>query len=751
MDIRTKIYLLVLTLLYSQTVIAIPLWSELPAQANNKYIHTRQLQVDHVQLQSVLSSADLPTAGQAAKTNGSAQIELPMPDGRQQVFNIVESPIMAAELSAQFPQIKTYRAIATNDASINGRLDIGPNGFHGYLFTPGGEVFIDPVVVSGQQEYYSYYKHDYVSNAKKEFSCGVQGKSSNATSGATSPLAEFKTAEFVAAARTGLNEFISYRIAVAATGEYTQRVAGGNAITAFNEIATAINRISGIYERDLAIKLVLVSGTNVIYTNPLNDPYTDPTDPSQTLTDNQSNLDGVIGSDNYDIGHVFSIDPGGLASLGVACYPGYKAQGVSGLSNPTGDPFYIDIVAHEIGHQLGADHSFNGTTGSCAGNRNPATAYEPGSGATIMGYAGLCNNPITGGDENIAVGTDAMFHAGSIAEIIKYTRYGDGKICSGPVASQEAPVANAGQDYIIPGGTPFVLIGSADDTDTPLNNLTYQWDQVDVGSATSASTHGTDIGSNALFRSYLPTVAGERTLPAMATLLGTNADPYAAKAETLPTENRILNFRLTVRDNNGGVDEDDMQVVVNGNAGPFEIIQPNTNVNLNPGLPQLIEWNTACTNQAPINCSNVDILLSIDGGQTYTSLVGGSTANDGSQYINLPNGNTNTARIKIACIGNIFFDISDIDFEINSATGGSLTASGIAPSCSTATIPTSTGDDIEPNDYEAQAQALIFPAELKGTVNDQIDPYDFFVFVAESAAYSFTLSNYVNNDLDLIL
>ena len=756
MDVRTKIYLAILVLLSSQTVIAAPLWSELPVQANEKYTHARQLQVDHAQLQTALSAANLPVAGQVAKAIGSAQIELPMPDGSQQLFNIIESPVMAPELATQFPQIKTYKVVAANDASINGRLDIGPNGFHGYLFTPKGEVFIDPVPVSGQQEYYSYYKHDYVSNAKKDFSCGVQAKSPGTTSVTTSPLAEFKTAEFATAARTGLNEFISYRIAVAATGEYTQLVAGGNATTAFNEITTVINRITGVYERDLAIKLILVSGTNIIYSDPVSDPYTDPTNPSLMLDNNQANLDAVIGSASYDIGHVLSTDPGGLAALGVACYPNYKARGVSGLDTPTGDPFYIDIVAHEIGHQLGANHSFNGTTGSCVGNRNPATAFEPGSGSTIMSYAGICDNSYTGADENIASDSDAMFHAGSIAEIISYTRSDYGNTCSGSVTSQQAPTASAGQDYTIPGGTAFVLTGSAVDPDS--DPMTYQWDQMNAGAATNASTLGTDNGSNALFRAYLATSTPERVFPTMTTLLGTNADPYASKAETLPTENRILKFRLTVRDNNGGVDEDDMLVTVNGDAGPFEIIQPNINVSLDPDLPQLIEWNTACTDIAPISCTDVDILVSVDGGQTYSSVVNGSTSNDGSQKIILSNAanvtsstNTTTARIKVVCTNNIFFDISDVDFEINSTTGGNLTASGMTPSCGTATISNTAGDDIEPNDYEAQAQTLTFPSTLNGTVNSILDPYDYFVFVAEPVFYSFTLGNYGSNDLDLIL
>ncbi|MCW8830922.1 MAG: PPC domain-containing protein, partial [Gammaproteobacteria bacterium] len=280
---------------------------------------------------------------------------------------------------------------------------------------------------------------------------------------------------------------------------------------------------------------------------------------------------------------------------------------------------------------------------------------------------------------------------------------------------------------------------------------TYQWDQMDTGTSTTAITHGTDNGSNALFRSFLPVASAERTFPQLSTLLGNNPDVLAARAETLPTENRTLNFRFTVRDGNGGVDEDDMQVIVDGDSGPFEILQPNTNVILNSGLPQLIEWNTACTDIAPVNCTNVDILLSTDGGQNFTSVVGGTTPNDGSQSVTFPGGDTTTARIKIACTDNIFFDVSNVDFEINSATGGNLTATGIAPSCGTATGVGDTGDEIEPNNYLAQAQSLTSPTTLNGTVNDKLDPDDVFVFVANNVTYTITLNFLDTGDLDLYL
>ena len=698
---KKSLIALVLVMVLPHSLLAEPLWSDVPladnaaassafpAQAapSDPHKNSRRVSVSFDQLTSTLASANTSPAGQAQKSLSPAQIELPMPYGGLKTFNVVESSVMEAELAAKYPQIKTYKVSAVDDPSVTGALDTGPNGFHGYLFTAEGEVFIDPIPATAPQEYYSYYKRDYASTAPKQFSCGV-----TTTLATESPVAEFKTLAYKTLARTSDTK-ITYRIAIAATGEYTQAVGGGNVTATLGEITTAINRISFIYERDLAIQLkLIVNNDQIIFTDPLNDPY-DPTNASQLLDENQATLDDVSilgpsandagGATAYDIGHVFSVEGGGLAALGAACVDGDKARGQSGHPNPIGDPFYIDMVAHEIGHQLGANHSFNGTTKNCAyPNRNQYTAYEPGSGTSIMAYAGIC------GAENVTangvpVYSDATFHAGSIIEIINYTRLSVGNTCAGTLTGQQAPTnVNAGQDWTIPGGTAFTLTGSATDPENDV--MTYQWDEMDVGAATTSLTYGSDIGSNALFRSFLPAATPERTFPQVSTLISNVAD----KAETLPTENRTLNFRFTARDGNGGVNEDDMQVTVNGKAGPFEILQPNTNVILSSGLPQSIQWNAACTSAAPVNCANVDILLSTDGGQNFDTVLLASTPNSGAASVILPAGNTAMARIKVACSDNIFFDISNVDFQINDAIGGSLPSALIGGSynCGTAKI-----------------------------------------------------------------
>lgn len=652
------------------TITSAAIWSdvdepELAAKSMDlATVYYRRLQADSNALRQMLDQAPLEENGSSA-----VELELPLPYGSMQRFVVEESPVMAQPLASRYPGIRTFKVRGVDEPASSGRLDLTPQGFHGMLTTPAGTVFIDPDAEGG---YRSYYKRDYAA---------VEG-------GRTAPLVCLRhegrqqdvqpfsgvSAQLAARAVSGAYRRI-YRLAVAATGEYTAYF-GGTVSAALAQIVTTINRVNQIYGRDLGVQFQLVGNNErIIFTDSGSDPYTHTSAGISTmLIENQRQLDFLLGMDNYDIGILFGTVGGGLASVGSACTI-FKAQAYTGTPTPDNDGFYIDFVAHELGHQLNASHSFNGTTASCGGvNRVGAAAVEPGSGSTIMGYAGIC------GEEDLQSNSDATFHGLSIQQMNEFITLGEGSQCGLLTATGNNPPNVVAGDSpgngvsIIPAATPFMLTGTASDPDG--DTLSYQWDEMDAGGvngATDATTIGTDLadGSNPLFRSFLPKQAPVRYLPRLGQLL-TQQDDIG---ETLPQAGRTLNFRLTVRDGESGVASDDLAIEVDANQGPFRITggDLNRSVFFTGGGIYTLEWDSAGT-QA--DCPRVDVsLLSLSPGNPPATLCDvhddgsdllflGEFDNSGSASIQLPVANIAHARIMLSCSDNPFFALSDATISV---------------------------------------------------------------------------------------
>lgn len=591
-------------------------------------------------------------------------ISLPHPSGGFKTFVIIESPIMEAGLAARFSAIRTFRGHEVDAPGNTVRLTLAPSGLHVSVSCPGGtDYYLDPFY-HGDDRLNACYTRSHVTRPGATDAAGVvlrkphRCKHRPALSPAAAAGFAAKPASVRLARTTAGATLRTYRLAVAATGEYTQfhggTVAGGQAA-----IVAAVNRVNQIYENDLAVRFTLVANnSSAVYVNGATDPYTD-NDPDMLIQENTTNLNQVLGVSNYDIGHVFSTGGGGLAGGGVVCDEFAKGEGVTGSDNPTGDPFWVDFVAHEIGHQFNANHTFNSAAPECVDQRASTAAYSPGSGSSIMSYAGIC------GTDDLQSNSHASFHSESLREMLDFIATIPN--CGTSTATGNTPpTANAGSDYTIPRDTPFVLNGSA--TDSNNDPLTYSWEQRDLGPAqTLAQVTATDNGQSPLFRIYAPSMSSARTFPRLTELLN-NTTPTG---ERLPSVNRNMNFRLVVRDNRaggGGIDTDDMVVTVHAAAGPFRVTAPNSVTSLAP-TAQTVTWDVANTTAAPINTVNVRILLSTDGGNTYPTVLAASTANDGSESVNLPNVNTTAARIRIEAVGSVYFDISDANFTIT-GTGG---------------------------------------------------------------------------------
>jgi hypothetical protein len=621
-------------------------------------------------MRAALAKAPLEFSPEA---NNPAVIEIPLPDGTLGLFECVESPIMAPELQAKFPEIRTYLVWSAQDRSINGRIDLTPRGFHAMIFTTEGEtIFVDPVTRNDAVHHASYFRSDLKSS--KQWQCEFDPKEHN--------LREEIPVEFQGIAgdteATG-TELRTYRLALACTGEYAA-FHGGTVAGVAAAMATTVNRVVGVYEKEVAVRLVLVANNNsLIYLNSATDPYTNGNG-STMLGQNQTTITSVIGSANYDIGHVVSTGGGGVAGLGVVCSSTNKSRGVTGSPSPVGDAFDIDYVAHEMGHQFGGNHTFNGNDANCNANRNASTAYEPGSGSTIMAYAGICS------PNDLQSNSDAYFHSVSYDEIVAFTRTGGGNSCDVPTATtNNPPTVSAGPTYTIPVNTRFTLTATGSDPDS--DPLTYCWEERDLGVATALST--ADNGSSPIYRSRTGTTNPSRTFPQTTTVGGLTA----VTGEKFPITNRTMRFRVTARDNRaggGGVNAAETTVTsVVGTA--FAVTSPNTAVSWASGSSQTITWTNTGTAAAPINTANVRILLSTNGGSTFPTVLAASVPNTGSAVVTLPTlaSTTNTCRIQIEAVGNIYFDLSNVNFTITASTAPAA-PTGVAASPSTICVGAST-------------------------------------------------------------
>ena len=599
-------------------------------------------------------------AGKAFDAKASTFIlDLPMPDGRLERFSVVNSPVMAPGLARRFPEIQVFAGQGIDSPEATVRFDLTPQGFHGMILGAGETVYIDPYH-RGERELVIAYTRSafYRSTGKKAEGCqALEHDGYKPLMEEASPQNGKKEVKTMGRMPVATNradngtQLRTYRLALACTGEYAQ-FHGGTVPNVLAAMNTSMARVNGIYERDACLTMeIIANNDDLIFLNGSTDPYNNGNG-SAMLSENISTCNSIIGSGNYDIGHVYSTGGGGVAYLQSPC-GSLKAGGVTGQGAPVGDPFDVDYVAHEMGHQYGGNHTQNN---SC--NRASSAAYEPGSASTIMGYAGICS-------PNLQSNSDDHFHNHSINEMIAFTVNGGGNSCAVKTSTGNTiPTVSAGSDgLVVPISTPLELTASGSDADG--DALTYNWEQYDLGPATASGDNNltNPSGNQPIFRSFSSTSSPTRTLPRIQDLVNNTS----TIGEYLPDYSRNLKFKCSVRDNRagGGGFADDLKTLsATADAGPFLVQSPNGGgtVTGNSILP--VSWDVAGTNGNGVNCSTVDIYLSTDGGYTFPTLLLAGTPNDGSASVSLPNVETSNARIKVKASNNIFFDISNGNFSI---------------------------------------------------------------------------------------
>ena len=569
------------------------------------------------------------------------ELVLPVPENggtRWIRFRLEESPVLAPGLAKRFPHIRSFRAVAVDDPTITARINLARERLTAIILTPRGtfQIAPDPAAAPRSRLHVHFAKGSLLPAAQARPRCNVRRTK------ATIPHSVPKNL-------TRATVRHRYRLALATTAEYTafqasQRPDLPPKEAAFEAVVATIDLVQAVYERDPAIELELVERElDLIQTDPKTDGYTND-DSDKLLAQNQRIVDRILGNANYDIGHVFSTAGGGLADIGCVCDGKTKARGETGVTEPLAAPsFAIDYVAHEMGHQFGADHSFNGSTGACgSGNRVEDSAFEPGSGSTVMSYAGIC-----GGDD-IADHSSDYFHVASLHQIANYLAGTGGTCARTTQTTNRPPRITSTLRPQIPAGTPFSLHATPSDPDGDAVTLTWEeyYDSTFTPPWKPVPSPPIDDDDGKTRPLIISTVTSSPTFDWIGD---------AARQRYLPEAARAYNVAVTARDGRGGFATASIPVTVHLKAGPFVIVSPAAGDRWAPGSRQEVRWNVAKSDAAPISATHVRLLLSLDGGMTFPEELIARTENDGSAQVTLPASGGDSAVVRVEAIGNVFF------------------------------------------------------------------------------------------------
>ncbi len=642
------------------------------------------LDLDYPALYQTLDSAPMENTSGAPLA-----LELPTADGRSRLFQVWESPVMALELLAKYSDTRTWSGQSADGYRV--RLGTGPRGFYAFMLAPdGGLQTIRPYAEGQKRAYMVYYSKDLLTPdpaSEAAFRCGVESHEEH-EGGLETHLSPQVTDRGSAPIKLK-----KYLIAIAATGEYT-KFHGGTKTLAHNAIVEALSYINLLTERDFAVHFDLIANNDtIIFLDELTDPFTG-NQTSGFMDQNPAAINPLVGINNYDIGHVFGVYFPGNKATGVAIRSSTctnnKGRGCSTASPPDGEYFY-KVAVHEMCHQLSGTHTWNNCSEDYVDQRSLISVFEPGSGSTLMSYAGGC------GPNNVVSDNDPYFHLANILQVQEFVATGNGSTCGTEMdtnnnpPSADIPLSN---DFFIPISTPFELTGVGSDLDgDQLRYCFEQWDRDTVG---IPATLGEAAATGALFRSYAPAQNSTRIFPRLSLILANQFD----KTEVLPTVSRPLTFRLSVRDYHSGGGAfawDEVKFRATSLAGPFTVVSPNLTSEIwLTGEYQTVVWDVANTDRAPVNCKTVNIRLSTDGGQTFPTMLATGVPNSGRACVKVPGQVTNNARVRVEAADNIFFDLSNSGFKIQapaqpafSLCAGSLVDTICLPATYTATITSS--------------------------------------------------------------
>lgn len=637
-----------------------PTWNRIENPKDEKVANRLNLDLNKVHFFELNSSQFTESTSSATLRkdigkNDATIIDLPGLDGKLESFEIYEAPVFAPELSAKYPSIKSYVGFSLDNRGVRLRMSTSHNGIKtmiSYIDEP--TVFMEPL--SKKSDEYIVYSKSALDDIIDDFQCEIvphineKAGKSNITSKVNEGGANNQTLQ-------------KFRLAASATGEYTAYY--GNEVDALAAINADMTRVNEVFETDMAVTFELIANTNlVIYSNGGSDPYSDYENNDNWNSELENNLNLVIGLANYDVGHLFGKAPDGFGSggnagcIGCVCGDG-KGSGYTFGGTPDSPRFWT-VLTHELGHQVGANHTFSFRSEGTGVNS------EPGSGTTIMSYAGSGGVPT---NDYVETSREFRFHFQSIKQVLDNL---SSKSCqTTEVITNNPPVADAGSDYNIPKGTAYILKGTATDPDRR-DNLTYCWEQIDSG-IVNWENFGPTLTSGSMNRVFPPKTSGDRYIPMLSSVLEGNTTRTKPSSgdqwETVSNVARTLNWALTVRDRDissstGAQSSYDTMEITVEDVEPFTVVNP---ASWTQGDTVNIEWNVGQTSNGTINCQTVNIFLSTSGGNVFETTIASNVPNNGSYAYTVPAiPDTQNARILIEAADNIFYDVNDFNFSISS-------------------------------------------------------------------------------------
>jgi len=612
--------------------------SEIRKEVEVKYAY----KVDLTSLRNLLK--DAVETGSGAKP---VIISLPTAEGKIERFAVYSNPVMEKSMAERY-ELGSYVGVGVDDPSKYLRFSTSPTEIQSMIIKDGVFQFIEPI--SADKKTYGVFYKTKRDAGDHGFECTTEERELTKDIKKLEENGKKKLSGVGITSRPSSTKYRTYRLALSVTGEYTQ--AAGSVPNAVTRMNNTMTRVNGVFEKDFGIKLIIQDLPNIIFTDPASDPYSN----NNLNLQLQQTLTSLVGNANYDMGHVFNADGGNgnAGSIGSTCVnPANanslaKGSGFTQSTNPTGDLFDIDYVAHEMGHQLGGNHTFSHA------NEGSGANVEPGGGTTIMAYAGITQ-------DNVQANSDAYFHYKSIDQILTSL---EGKTTCGTsqdVTTNTPPVISALTAYTIPKGTAYYLDATA--TDAQNDPLKYTWEQYDSVGITNSISGDSGWGYNtegSIARSFFGTTSGRRYFPSLSLVMNGTLTSKATW-ETVSYVPRTLKYAVTVRDENAlrpMLSSSETTVTV-ANDGPFKFNGFTASSVLYNNAANTIRWDVANTNAAPYNVANVKIDYTTDNGTTWTDLAA-STPNNGSYTAQMPSGLTGAVKLRVSAIGNIFYAVSPL-------------------------------------------------------------------------------------------